>query len=182
MFRSFRNRAFQTNPLSQAQIQALNNANRFVENGQPAKAAPIFAELAKELETSNHPRRAANLRAQAAHAFADSHNGQSALANARAALTLFIQNQMVERTPVFYTNIIRKLNNYGMKEASAALMTEFSSIVVSVPVPSSPKPQTHSRLPTNCPKCGGPVHSDEANWVDASTVECGYCGAMIRPE
>jgi hypothetical protein len=182
MFRRFRNPAFQANPLRPALMQTLNQANRFVANGQPGQAAPLFADVAGEMEATQHPRRAANLHAQAAHAYADSHNPQAALAQARAALTLFIQYQMVQRTPVFYTNITRKLTNNGMPNAAAALEKEFGSRVGAVPAPVSLAAGQHGRLPTNCSKCGAPIHADEATWVDANTVECDYCGSLIRSE
>ena len=182
MFRRLRNQAFQPNPLQPALMQTLNQANRFVANGQPGQAAPLFVQVAEAMEATAHPRRAANLHAQAAHAYADSHNPQLALAQARAALTLFIQNQMVQRTPVFYTNITRKLTNQGMPNAAAALEKEFGSRVGPMPAPASPAAAPRGRLPTNCTKCGAPIHTEDANWVDANTIECDYCGSLIRSE
>jgi hypothetical protein len=37
-------------------------------------------------------------------------------------------------------------------------------------------------LPTNCPGCGGPIRSDEVEWVDEVTAECPYCGSAVRAE
>jgi inorganic triphosphatase YgiF len=182
MFRRFRNPALQSNPLGPIQLRTLNQANQLVAGGQPSQAAPLYAELAAELEATNHPRRAANLHAQAAHAFADSQNGQAALTHARAALALFLQYQMVRRTPVFYVNITRKLNNKGMKNEAEALEKEFGSRVGPMPAPVAPPAGLHGLLPTNCPKCGAPIHEKEANWIDTSTVECDFCGSLIRPE
>jgi hypothetical protein len=182
MFRRFRSPAFQPNLLPPAQIQTLNQANRFVANGQPGQAATLFADIAGEMEATNHPRRAANLHAQAAHAYADSNNPQAALAEARAALTLFIQNNMVQRTPVFFTNITHKLTNKGMPKAATALVDEFGSRVGSIPATATPTSRPSGRLPTNCNKCGAPIHANEVIWVDANTVECDYCGSLIRPE
>ena len=47
-------------------------------------------------------------------------------------------------------------------------------------VPSAPgrKPV----LPTHCPDCGGPVRSDQVDWIDDATAECDYCGSPIRAE
>ena len=182
MFRRFRNPALNASPLGPAQMQLLQQANQFIASGQPGQAAPLFARLAGAMETGNHPRRAANLHAQAAHAYADSHAEQSALAHARSALTLFLQYQMVRRTPVFYANITRKLDNQKMPGAAEALRKEFGAQVGAIPAapvgaPSSP---AHANLPTNCPKCGAPLHANDANWIDAVTAECDYCGAAIR--
>ncbi len=179
MFRRFRNPGQNAAPLGPAQLQAMNQANQLVASGQPILAAPIFAQLASNMEASNHPRRAANLHAQAAHAFADGQDEQDALVQARRALSLFIQYQMVQRTPVFFANITRKLTNKGMKNSAEALVKEFGSVVGGMPAP-APAASQRGSLPTNCPKCGAPLHASEATWVDVITAECAYCGASIR--
>lgn len=178
MFR--RNRmAMQNNVLSASQIEVLAKANQMVANGNSAGAAPLYTELARELD-GNRPRPAANLHARAAHAYADSGNEQLALAEARAALTMFIQYRMINRTPVFFANITRKFNNKGMKNSASALQNEFGNRVG--PMPPQPAQGSVKRgvLPTNCPKCGAPIHGDEATWIDNLTAECDYCGAAIR--
>ena len=180
MFRRSRNPAPNATTLNPSQLQAMNQANQLVASGQPILAAPIFAQLASNMETSNHPRRAANLHAQAAHAFADGQDEQDALAQARRALSLFIQYQMVQRTPVFYANITHKLTNKGMKNSAEALAKEFGPVVKGIPMP-APAAAPRGILPTNCPKCGAPLHAGEATWIDPNTVECAYCGASIRP-
>jgi len=181
MFRRMRNAAFQPNPLAPAQIQALSRANQLLAGGKPLQAAAQFTQLADQLLASNHPRRAANLHAQAAHAFADGQDGPNALAQARLALNLFLQYQMVRRTPVFFANITRKLTDKGMKNAAETLEKEYGGRVGPVPAPTA-APAGHGRLPTNCAKCGAPVHADDADWVDDVTVECVYCGSLIRAE
>ncbi len=180
MFRRFRNSAANPAPLGSAQMQLLSQANQLMAGGQPAQAAPLFARLAGAMETSNHPRRAANLHAQAAHAYADSQAEQSALAHARSALNLFIQYQMVQRTPVFYANITRKLANRGMKSSADALMQEFGARVGAIPAAAPSANPPRGNLPTNCPQCGAPLHGGEATWIDQITAECAYCGASIR--
>jgi hypothetical protein len=182
MFRRFRNPTAQSNPLAPEMMQTLNQANRLAANGQPGQAAALFSQVADEMEASNHPRRAANLHAQAAHAYADSHNPQDALAQARLALNLFIQNQMVRRTPVFYANITRKLNNHSMPKAAEALTQEFGGRVGPMPAHIRRAAGRGGNLPTNCSKCGAPILADEITWVDDRTIECNYCGSLIRKE
>ncbi len=173
--------AEQDSALSPSQRQTLQQAQNFLSSGQPGEAARLFARLAESLNLSNRPRRAANLHAQAAHAFADSHNESAALTQARAALTLFVQNRMAPRIPVFYANITRKLANRGMPGAAEALAKEFGARVGALPAPVTPPAEHATRLPTSCPKCGAPLRSTETHWVDADTAECAYCGALVRP-
>jgi hypothetical protein len=170
-------------PMSPDQLATLQQANRLMANRKPGQAAPLFAQIAAQMESSNNPRRAANLHARAAHAFADSQAGQAALGQARSALNLFITNQMTLRTPMFYANITRKLNNKGMQPAAKSLQQEYGSRIGAAPAQPPAAPAQHrGSLPTSCPKCGAPVHGREANWVDDSTAECDYCGALIRAE
>jgi len=172
----------QNNPLTVPQIEVLAKANQMAEAGNPAGAAPLFAELARELDVLR-PRQAANLHARAAHAYADAGNAQSALMQARTGLSMFIQYRMVDRSPMFYANITRKLNNKGMKGAATAIQNEFGGKVgILPPQHQSPAGSAMRRgiLPTNCPKCGGPTHSDGMSWVDSQTAECEYCGTLIR--
>jgi hypothetical protein len=178
MFRSERNPDDeQTEPLDPPHRQVQIQARELVAQGKFGQAAPLFAKLA-EVQSSDHPRRAANLHAQAAHAFADSQQEPAALLQARAALRLFLKYKMLQRTPVFYANIIRKLNKKGMKNAADALISEFGTQITAIPSAE----QKHGILPTTCPQCGGPLHAERAKWVDANTVECEYCGSLIRSE
>jgi hypothetical protein len=177
MFR--RRLAMQNDVLSASQIEVLAKANQLAANNNPTDAAPLFAELARELDVPR-PRRAANLHARAAHTYADAGNEPSALAQARAALSMFIQYRMVNRTPVFFANITRKFNNKGMKNSASALQNEFANRVGSMPPQPAQGQARRGTLPTNCPKCGAPIHGDEANWIDNQTAECDYCGASIR--
>lgn len=38
------------------------------------------------------------------------------------------------------------------------------------------------KIPLKCPGCGGPVNPKEVEWVDEFTVECDFCGSLIRGE
>ena len=181
MFQSENNPDEPSEPLDPPHRQTQIQANQLLTQGKPGQAAPLFAKLA-EVESANHPRRAANLHAQAAHAFADNQQGPAALIQARAALRLFLKYQMNQRTPMFYANITRKLNNKGMKNAADTLISEFGSRITALPAPVSSIVQKHGIIPTNCPKCGAPVHGDQAKWVDSNTAECQYCGSLVRSE
>jgi hypothetical protein len=158
-----------------APVAALDEAHRALAAGRPLEAAVIFARLAVELEGAGQPVRAANLHAQAAHAFADARDGARALEQARAALRMFVQRQMVRRAAVFLGNISHKLNRGGLTSAAEALELEFGKGLPAV-APS------RGRLPAACPKCGGPVRSDEVDWMDATSAECVYCGAILQTE
>jgi hypothetical protein len=67
------------------------------------------------------------------------------------------------------------MGNYGEQASPAAPIGRFGAQVWQA---AKPKP----RLPTVCPGCGGPLHSDELDWVDEITAECPYCGSPVRAE
>jgi hypothetical protein len=181
MFPSDRNPADHTEPLDPPQRQIQIQANQLVAHGKPGQAAHLFAQLA-EVESAGHPQRAANLHAQAALAFADDQQGPAALIQARAALHLFLKEKMLQRAPEFYASITRKLNDKGMHAIAGTLTGEFGAKIAALPAAEPAPGQKHGLLPTNCPQCGAPIHTDRARWVDAMTAECEYCGSQIRPE
>jgi hypothetical protein len=181
IFRRFHNRQNWPTNLPPEQIEAAVKANRLLTAGQPGEAAVIFARIAQEMEDSQHPRLAVNLHARAAHAYADSKNETSALIQARVALSLFIQYKMVNRTQQFYTNITNKLTQRGMSKEVEILNREFGKVVGELPTQfSQGRMELHRTLPPACTQCGAPLRSDEVEWIDDQTVECGYCGALIK--
>jgi len=164
------------------QRQTLSEANRLLEDGKPAQAAPQFAKLAEVLTSAGQPRRAALLHGQAALAFARSRNGDASLTQARAAFTLFLHYKLVEQASVFYTNISRELTNRGLQTAADALAKEFASRLGTQPAAAAPLAARPALLPTTCPQCGAPVRSSELHWIDADTAECAFCGTSIRAQ
>ncbi len=50
------------------------------------------------------------------------------------------------------------------------------------PAVSAPAPEHPPRLPLKCPACGGTLDPRDVEWVDAQTVECDYCGSLVRAE
>jgi hypothetical protein len=181
MYPSDHNPAGYTEPLDPPQRQIQIQANQLVARGQHGQAARLFAQLA-EVESANHPQRAANLHAQAALAFANDQQGPAALLQARLALHLFLKEKMNQRAPEFYASITRTLNNKGMQNIAGTLTGEFSARIAALPAAEPFPGQKHALLPTNCPQCGAPIRAGQARWVDASTAECEYCGSQIRPE
>jgi hypothetical protein len=179
MFRFGRNA--RARRLARHRNPAIDHALQLLQKGQSGEAAKEFSQIAQELEASNHPRRAANLHAQAAHAFIDAKEAASAQAQSSAALRLFLDHHMRLRAGQFYANITRKLRSQGMAAVAETLQNEFGSGIGSIPEPQTtpPKPPA-GHLPVACTQCGGPIRPDEADWIDDHTIQCLYCGALIQ--
>jgi hypothetical protein len=178
-----RRRLFRPNPLGPDLMTTLIQANQLQAEGKPLEAARLFAQLATAMQARQHPHRAANLYTRAAHAYADARDAEHALACARQALQLFAQTRMARRAAAFHANITRKMTGLGMTAAASDLEREFGAQIAALPAEPQPAtPLRHDLLPTHCPKCGAPVHTEDATWVDDRTLECEYCGAYIRSE
>lgn len=181
MFR--RRRMFQRNPLAAAKLNRLMQANQLMRQGDPLQAAAIFSETAAELNQRNHPRLAANVYTRAAHAFVEGGNADAALGSARQALLLFTQHGMDERASMFSANISRKMSERGMSAAVEKLQQEFGARTAPGPG-TSPRASQPGRgiLPTNCSRCGAPLHPEDITWLNENTFECAYCGSQVRSE
>ena len=177
----YHNTALQGVSLPPAEMHVLDQAYNLHLAGHSDQAAPMFAKLAAQLETENAPRRAASVHAQAAHVYADIQDEQNALAQARDALNLFLQYKLTHHLATFFPNITHKMNRFGLKNAAAAIEKEYAARVAAATAPAA-APAHHGTLPTNCAKCGAPIRGDIAHWVDQQTVECEYCGSLIRAE
>lgn len=183
MFRRFRNPGLRGGPLSGGPLAQLQRANRLMMEGRFVDAGDLLAQLAGGAQSRSHPRRAAELHARAAHSYADGSQEQPALAQAKSALTLFLQHQMAHRAPVFLSNITRKFTDKGMASAADSLQREFGSRVGPLPAEAQGGGSTpHGVLPTACPQCGAPLNPQEVDWVDSSTAECRFCGSMVRTQ
>ncbi|MFN8413181.1 MAG: hypothetical protein U0Z26_12410 [Anaerolineales bacterium] len=165
--------------LQPSEQRRLEEANFYLENNKPAQAAPIFAKLAEVLKSANQPKRAANLHSQAAIAFARSRN-ESALMQARAALSLLLQYQLEQQTSALYKTLMNEFTKRGMQSSAQALSKEFGEkFPQSTPVDS--RAEQLNRLPSNCPNCGAALNQSDVKWAEANTIECGFCGTPIRP-
>ena len=161
---------------------ALRRANELMATGQNAEAAEIFEQFAKAAEARGGPR-APWLFLQAGRARVRAKQGPAAMALFRQSLTLF----QTRGQPVQLANagmqVMEILNRHGLK----AEMVEIGAFLKTanpggVPTASAPAPQKRPLLPTTCPGCGGPIRSDEVEWVDDMTAECPYCGSAVRAE
>ena len=94
---------------------------------------------------------------------------------------LFLQYKLTHHVSTFFPNILHKMNKFGLKNAAIAIEKEYGAKVAAALAPAA-APAHHGALPINCAKCGAPVRSDLAHWVDSQTVECEYCASLIRAE
>jgi hypothetical protein len=162
-------------------------AHRLFAEGQPAAAAPLFVELAGMAHSLNMPRRAAQMHLQAARSFAASGNKAAVLEQARAALQVLIGAELAEEATLVLPRLVREMRERGMTAEAGILQHEIQEQLglsaeewgeASAP----PAKPARGRLPAKCPGCGGPVRSDEVEWIDEHSAECVYCGSVLPTE
>ena len=162
---------------------ALQRANQLLAGGQYEAAAEIFEQFAGGALARNGPR-APWFFLQAGHARILAGQVPAGMAHLRQGLALIAGRGQYQRLyhagMRFATELKARGKPVEAKEIEDYLKTSLPAGFApgSGPAAGKPKPV----LPTTCPGCGGPVRSDEVEWVDDVTAECPYCGSVVRAE
>ena len=162
---------------------ALQRAHELMELGNYAEAAIAFEELAHGAEERMGPR-APFLFLQAGNARIQLKQNAIGLGHLRHGLELFAAAGRYHQLYRAGGRIVRELKAHGLeKEAQeiARLVQRNIPAISESPTQRGPDPGRVA-LPTHCRSCGGPVRSDEVDWIDAITAECSFCGSPIRAE
>jgi len=159
----------------------LGHARRLIQAGRYGAAGELLTEMARRSAMMDGPQAAAELHTRAAHCYVAAGMEVAALNAARAALRLFGDLGMPERSQRFLENITRKFDARGMPASAEALRSAYAGSAALAPAPATaPVVQPAPRhLPPSCPQCGAPLRSDEVDWVDAQSAECAYCGGIV---
>ena len=76
------------------------------------------------------------------------------------------------------------LHRKGYHAEAEKLRQEVAALLGALPgeraVPQGERAVQRGSLPAKCPSCGGPLRSDEVNWIDSYSAECAYCGGIVR--
>jgi hypothetical protein len=163
----------------------LDRAHRLLAEGQPAQAAPIFAELAREAEARDMPQRAAQLHLQAARCYFQSHDPATGLSQARQGLQMVVNAGMQAKASPIFARLLDGLRANGFTAEAEMLQKEFGTQLGHLAAtPAGPsaaaEAQPQGQLPAKCPSCNGPIRRDEVDWIDAQTAECPYCGNTLQ--
>lgn len=153
-------------------------AQQMQRNGKPEESAALFTDMAGQMAGVGRMRQAANLHAEAAHAWLDAGQIQPALDEAREAMDIFSVKGMLVRGAEFSRNFSQHLRKAGYAEPADGFEQ-----AQKIPVPLPPDVRLEKltgQLPGSCPQCGAPVRSDQVEWVDANSAECDFCSAVIK--
>jgi hypothetical protein len=152
-----------------------------MDSGQAAQAFPIFKRLADGAAQRGMPLRAAPLYFRAARARLEMGGAQDAVELARNGIQLLAQAGRIERIRTVLPLLIKALEERGFYGEAVLLRAEAAALLGGEPKV-DPLLSRSALLPAKCPLCGGPVHSDEVDWINEHDAKCVYCGSLIRTE
>jgi hypothetical protein len=143
-------------------------ANQLYDKGQFESSAVMFAQLAQRMGRVGRPRQAANLHAKAALAWAFAGDEPRAENQANLAFGQFTLLGMRQRIIEFKKEYEHALHPDNIVEKSSLNKPEMTGV------------HSQKRLPAVCDQCGAPVRSDQVEWIDETSAECDFCGAILQ--
>lgn len=162
---------------------ALRRANQLMADSQYAAAAEIFEQFALGAQARNGPR-APWFFLQAGHARIQAGQIPMGMAHIRQGLSALAMRGQPQRLYRAGMRFVTELKAHNLTTQAKEIEDYLKSSLPAGFAPGAgatagkPKPI----LPTNCQGCGGPIRSDEVDWVDDVTAECPYCGSSVRAE
>jgi hypothetical protein len=153
-------------------------------DGHYAEAGELFGQLADRARDNGRPLRSAPLAIQASQAFLQTGDGDRAALRAKQAVQQFVVGRRPGRAVRVLQRMVAALRSRGFNAQADALEQEARTRMAEVgldlaSVPPEPVPQPRGHLPSTCPQCGGPLRTDEVDWIDPASAECPYCGSVV---
>jgi len=160
----------------------LKKANVLFEQGKYKDAAHLFEELAEKATARNLP--------PAPHLYVRSGRAYLLDGNINTAVSLFIKGFSIFASQKRWGELQRVCNRViedlrqqkRDKEANDLQAWVKNHMAESEASISEGFEKKRPPLPLKCDSCGAAIHPDEVEWIDDNTIECNYCGNMIRGE
>jgi hypothetical protein len=162
---------------------ALRRANELMATGDYPGAALAYEELARGAVTRNGPR-APILLIQAGRMRILAGQVPLGTTHLKQGLGLFAARGQWQRFNNNGRRLIQELTGRGLSGEASQIEALLKGSLPAGFVPASTAAAGNAKrtLPTNCQKCGAPLHGDEVEWTDEITAECPFCGSSIRAE
>lgn len=162
----------------------LRRARRRIERPIPAEAAATFEKEAQEAERQGMLDKAGDLHLEAARCYLQLDDIDRADDHGLKALQLFIQATRPGKVRRLVPRMMAVLHRKGYHDEAEKLRQEVDALLGALPgeraISWGERAIQRGSLPTKCPSCGGPVRSDEVNWIDSHSAECAYCGGIVK--
>jgi hypothetical protein len=163
--------------------EQVREAQRLMANGQFVEAASLFVQLSNEALERGFIKPAGFLAVQAARAYAQAKQGEAALTQARHALDILLHAGNPQQAARLMPHAIAFLRAQGFSSQAAALEKEATQRLAELGLSLQSDGVAMNRsLPATCPQCAGPLRADDAEWIDANSVECPWCGSTVKAQ
>ncbi|TEU17492.1 MAG: hypothetical protein E3J21_08330 [Anaerolineales bacterium] len=163
---------------------ALRKARRRIEQADPAEAAATFEKKAQAAEEQGMWDKAGDLYLEAARCYLQLDDIDRADDHGLKALQLFIQAKRPGKVRRLVPRMMAVLHRKGHHDEAEKLRREVDALLGAPPgeraIPWGERAGRRGSLPAKCPSCGGPLRSNEVNWVDSHSAECAYCGDIVK--
>ncbi|MFC2064126.1 hypothetical protein ACFLXB_03405 [Chloroflexota bacterium] len=163
----------------------LQRANDLLNAGDFQGAAQLFDDLAQRAISRNGPA-APHLLIQAGRAKILADLVPEGIETIKQAFDIFAQRNEWMRLVRARKRAVEQLQQKGLEKEASDLEGYLSDKIpdnISEQIMSgsiNPVSKAIAMLPVSCPGCGGPIRSDQVEWVDEITAECPYCGKIMR--
>ena len=162
----------------------LRRARRRIERTDPAEAAATFEKKAQLAEEQGMLDKAGDLHPEAARCYLQLDDVDRADDHGLKALQFFIQASRPGKVRRLVPRMMAVLHRKGYHDEAEKLRQEVDALLGVPPgeraIPWGGRAVQRGSLPAKCPSCGGPVRSDEVNWIDPCSAECPYCGGIVK--
>jgi hypothetical protein len=162
----------------------LLRANKLFSNGKYIDAAALYEKMAVGAYDRNLPR-APMLFMQSGKALLIAGKVQRGMSITQRGLGILADQSRLRELYQFGRRSINILNELGyekeaqgMEEWLKTRLPEKEEAAIKAAHESSPTDKPN--FPITCPACGARVHPDEVRVIDGSTVECSFCGSIMR--
>lgn len=162
---------------------ALRRAHELMANGEYAAAAENFELFARGAVQRGGPRAPIFL-LQAGRCRILAEQVPVGMAHIQQGLSIFASRGQIAEVQRAGMRMVADLTQRGLTAEAAQIEAYLKTVVPAgfVGRPGTGLAKPRPVLPTNCPACGGPIRSDEVEWVDDVTAECPFCGSPVRAE
>ena len=162
----------------------LRRVRRRIEQTDPARAATVLEKKAQAAEGQGMLDRAGDLYLEAARCYLQLDDIDRADDHGLKALQLFIQAKRPGKVRRLVPRMMAILHRKGYHDEAEKLRQEVDALLGALPgeraIPWGERAVQRGSHPAKCPSCGGPIRSDEVNWIDSYSAECAYCGGIVK--
>jgi hypothetical protein len=159
---------------------ALQQANQLMTVGDYQGAAVSFESLAQKAEARGG-RHAPFFLMQAGRARILLREHAKGMTHLTHGLTMLAEAERYTQLYRAGTRLIQELSDRKLEKEAQEITDLIRSYTPFIAEMATQRlPALKPILPTRCPACGGPVRSDEVEWIDEVTAECSFCGGPVR--